>query len=260
MQAIEIKNLSFKYGNLTVFDDFNLSVSEGMFTTILGKNGSGKTVLANILAGNLKYDGEILIFGKPLNKEIFKEIKVVLSDMDDYDDIVINLFISLLHDTYEKDIKDKILKLATDFYFEDCLNRNFNDLNISKKVLIILGMMVFIKPKILVFDNVLEQMDRDLKIDVLKKFKRNFKNEKITIINMTVLANDALLGDNIILIDSGKVILKGSKKKVLEREDIFEAYDMDLPFVINLSNRLKFYELIDKIYLDEKKLVDVLWK
>ena len=46
MQAIEIKNLSFNYGNIKVFDNLNLSISKGSFVTIYGKNGSGKSVLA----------------------------------------------------------------------------------------------------------------------------------------------------------------------------------------------------------------------
>ena len=35
---------------------------------------------------------------------------------------------------------------------------------------------------------------------------------------------------------------------------------MELPFTVNLSNKLKFYELIDRVYFDDKKLVDDLWK
>ena len=72
-------------------------------------------------------------------------------------------------------------------------------------------------------------------------------------------ANDELL-DEVVIIGGGKVLLKGSKKRVLEDENFFETYDMELPFTVNLSNKLKFYELIDRVYFDDKKLVDDLWK
>ena len=77
---------------------------------------------------------------------------------------------------------------------------------------------------------------------------------------MTNDVEDTLLADNIVIISEGKVLLEGSKRKVLERVEFFEKNNMSLPFVVSLSNKLKFYELINKIYFDEKKLVDDLWK
>ena len=47
---------------------------------------------------------------------------------------------------------------------------------------------------------------------------------------------------------------------VLENEEVFEENEFELPFVVSLSNKLKFYDLIDKVYFDEKKLVNDLWK
>ena len=73
MQAIEIKNMVFSYGNIKIFDNFNLGISEGSFVSILGKNGSGKTTLVNILSGVLKFEGNILIFGKSLSKDIINK-------------------------------------------------------------------------------------------------------------------------------------------------------------------------------------------
>ena len=44
---IEIKNLTKKYGELTVYNNFNLSLEENKVTCILGESGSGKTTLLN---------------------------------------------------------------------------------------------------------------------------------------------------------------------------------------------------------------------
>lgn len=54
---ITIKNLTKKYGEKTVYDNFNLEIKKGKITVILGESGSGKTTLLNILAGLTDYDG-----------------------------------------------------------------------------------------------------------------------------------------------------------------------------------------------------------
>ncbi|MCD8372907.1 MAG: ABC transporter ATP-binding protein [Clostridia bacterium] len=56
---ISLKNVTKKYGGLTVYEGFNLDISEGQITCILGESGSGKTTLLNMLAGLTDYEGEI---------------------------------------------------------------------------------------------------------------------------------------------------------------------------------------------------------
>ena len=56
---IELRNITKKYGSLTVYDNFSLSLEEGKITCILGESGCGKTTLLNMLAGVCPYEGEI---------------------------------------------------------------------------------------------------------------------------------------------------------------------------------------------------------
>ena len=51
MDILSIKNLTFRYNDKFIFDNFNLSIERGSWVTIAGSNGAGKTTLVKILAG-----------------------------------------------------------------------------------------------------------------------------------------------------------------------------------------------------------------
>ena len=68
-QKIEIKNLSFSYGDHQVLTDFNLVLEKGKKVALVGLSGSGKSTLINILLGLYPFSqGEILIDGLPIQK------------------------------------------------------------------------------------------------------------------------------------------------------------------------------------------------
>ena len=249
MQVVQIKNLNFNYGENVIFNNFNLNISEGKFVTILGKNGSGKTTLAKILGGF--YKKNILIYGE----NDYQNIKVIFDDLD-FDGIVMNILINSLKGLDKKEISNRVIEVSKLFGFDKLLNKDYDTLCLKDKKIVNLGIGILSKPKVLVLDNILEGLDKKNKNIILKKLKKL----KITVINLSNDVNDALISDEVVIIGGGKVLLKGSKKRVLEDENFFETYDMELPFTVNLSNKLKFYELIDRVYFDDKKLVDDLWK
>lgn len=56
---MRINGLTKKYGGLTVYENFNLTIEEGKITCILGESGSGKTTLLNCLARLTDCEGEL---------------------------------------------------------------------------------------------------------------------------------------------------------------------------------------------------------
>jgi multiple sugar transport system ATP-binding protein len=68
MSSVEFRNITKKYGALTVLENLNLKVEDGEFVVLLGPSGCGKTSLLNILAGLLEVDsGEIYIGGREVS-------------------------------------------------------------------------------------------------------------------------------------------------------------------------------------------------
>lgn len=74
---VEVKNLTFKRGERTIYDNLNLRVEKGKITAIMGPSGIGKTTLLKLIGGQLQPDqGEIFFDGADLckmsNSQLYK--------------------------------------------------------------------------------------------------------------------------------------------------------------------------------------------
>ena len=65
MNALEIRNVTKRFGKVVANKNINLTVEKGEILAVLGENGSGKTTLMNMIAGIYHPDeGEILVNGE----------------------------------------------------------------------------------------------------------------------------------------------------------------------------------------------------
>ena len=63
--AMEVRNLSFSYGNNKILKDISLMIKEGKITTIMGANGCGKSTLFSLMTKNLTPNqGKVFLHGK----------------------------------------------------------------------------------------------------------------------------------------------------------------------------------------------------
>lgn len=75
---IEIKNISFSFGNNKIISDLSLEIKEGKTYCIMGKSGVGKTTLLKLIAGIIKPDnGKILGTEKLKKSFIFQENRLL---------------------------------------------------------------------------------------------------------------------------------------------------------------------------------------
>ena len=116
------------------------------------------------------------------------------------------------------------------------------------------------KPKILLLDNCFTMMNKTTKNKILKVLQNYIKEDKLTIILTSTNLEDTLMSNYTYVLNKGNIIMEGSPISVLREESILNRSGLELPFMIDLSLKLKYYNLVDKIILNQKEMVEMLWK
>lgn len=222
---VEVKNLSFSYGEKEILRDLNMKIKSNKITAIVGESGCGKSTLAKLIGGfERNYDGEILYNGlseisnDSLNENImlvdnnpyfFKEslrynLKMANKNADD--DKLIEVLEEVGLYSYFKNIGglDSILESAG------------NNLSGGQKQRLAIGRALLKEPKILILDESISNIDKeseDLILNLIQKLK-----EKMTIILITHRLNTVLQADYIYYLDNKKVAEEGSFEEISKGE------------------------------------------
>lgn len=266
-KIIEIKDLSFGYSANIIYDKFSLDIEEGTFYTILGPNGSGKSTLAKILVGLEPSRDYIKIDGLFLNPKNIDEIRTLISIVFENPDsqfitesVEEELAFTLENLNYPKtEIINRIKKITETLDITHLLGRNPHELSGGEKQLVAIAVALIIEPKILILDEALVMIDGAIRSKIFE-ILTNYHKKGLTILNITHDSEEAMLGTHILILNEGKIVLNGKTKDVLENEKAFKEGLMDLPFIIDLSTKLKYYGVVSKLSYDKKKLVNSIWK
>lgn len=263
-KIIEIKNLNFSYDQQPILNDVNLSIEKNSFTTILGPTGSGKSTLIKILLGLEKTDNCIKVDGKMLTEqtkiEIRKKIGIAFENPDTQiiSPTVQKELMSALEN--QNDMKQNFRNIIKQFNLESILKKDPHKLSRGEKQKVTIATALLKSPKILILDEALAMIDHQSKMKILSILKKVHKETDITIIMISDDPNDCLFGDHIVLMKEGTVIKQGLKEEICKEEKLFNQLGLELPFMVDLSIKLQYYGLIDKIIYDMNEMVDTIWK
>lgn len=263
-----IDNLHFKYGNNVIFNGLSLSIKKGVFTTILGNNGSGKSTFVRLITGLEKSNSSIFIDSIPLNDDNLSDIRSIIGVVFDNPDnslisetVMDDLAFSLENMNYSSDyIFSRINEISNYLGISHLLNCNPLDLSGGEKQLVSLGCALITGPKLLILDEAFSMLDDISRINMLMLLRRINKDFGTTIINITHDVEESLYGDDIVIIDNGNVAIHDCKNNVYKQEKLLKKMDFELPFMVDLSNKLSYYDLVNEDIYDMNEMVDLLWK
>lgn len=244
-----------------VFANFNMLIKKNKINIIAGPNNCGKTTLIKILNREHPYIGKIYLDNKDLLEY----------DIDEYFKIVKTLYpenISFICETIEEEVtyyvqsinnndcKELIKKLKLTKYKKSILNDMEDKLKIKVKLLLYL----LSNPKIIMIDNLsLYFSQKEIK-EILETIKWYQNNHEITFIITTNNLEISLDADYLYIISESNVVLEGIPMEVLQKDNIINKAGLGVPFMIDLSVKLRDYELIENIELDKDRMIEKLWK
>ena len=216
MELLKLENVKFAYKNTAVIEDFNLSVDEGSFTTLLGSSGCGKTTILRLISGFLNPDsGTIKINGEIQNNVLPNRRKVgmVFQDYALFPHLTVeqNLFYGLNLTKPSKEQKaqnEQIVKTtAENLDIQNLLKRFPSELSGGQQQRVALGRSLVLKPKILLMDEPLSSLDTNLRLKVREELKEIQKRLKITTVYVTHDREEAFsLSDKIAVMNNGKIV------------------------------------------------------
>ena len=215
MNAVEIKNLSFKYrnGSEKILNDVNLIVNDGESIAILGQSGSGKSTLCNCICGLIpnvysgEFSGDVFIYGKNIKNmdmaEIVTKIGIIFQNPST------QLFSPTIEDELafgpenlcveREEIGKRMENILKIINMEKYRYDNPNNLSGGQQQLIAIASVLMLNPQILICDEIMSWVDEDGK-EIIKNLLLKLKEEGKTIIIVDHDLENVKTADKIIYI------------------------------------------------------------
>ena len=220
---LDIKNLSYSFGNNPILKDINIHVNENEMVAIVGSSGVGKSTLFNLIAGVLKKQvGEITINGSDdyigkvaymLQKDLLFEHKTII------DNVILPLIIAKVNKKEALEEGNKILK---QFNLDKYANKYPQQLSGGMRQRVALIRTYMFKRKIFLLDEAFSALDAITKKELHKWYLDLKKEFNLTTLLITHDIEEAIfLSDRIyILGNKPGEIIREIKIEINPNEDI----------------------------------------
>ena len=230
---ISIKDLEKSFGKLDVLTGIDLDVHKGENVVVLGRSGSGKSVLIKIIAGLLKPDnGSVKVLGQEINTLNTKELrrlrlKIGFSFQGSalYDGMTVweNLEFPLVRNKREltkKQVNEAIEEVLEDVGLRQTIDQMPGELSGGQKKRIGIARMLILKPEIILYDEPTGGLDPVTCVEInnlINKVQEQYNTSSIIITHDLSCARST--GDRVVMLSDGKFLRQGSFDEVFNTDD-----------------------------------------
>lgn len=255
--VLELKNLSFVYGQKTPFekravDNVSLSIEKGEFIGIIGHTGSGKSTLVQMLNGLIQpTEGQVLLDGEDIwqNPKDIRKVRFKVGMVFQYPEY------QLFEETVYKDIAfgptnmgkteqeiDMAVRKAADFtdLKPELLQKSPFDLSGGEKRRAAIAGVIAMDPEVLVLDEPtagLDPMGRDVLLSQIVQYHKKRKN---TILLVSHSMEDiARVADRIIVMNESHLVMFDKTREVFSHGRELEKIGLRVPQITKIMLELK---------------------
>ncbi len=228
---IKVENLHKSFGELIVLKGVSFEVPQGTTTVILGRSGTGKSVLLKCIVRLIEPDeGNIIIEDKNIFDLSIKELNELRKDIGFlfqsaalYDSMTVreNLAFPLIRhtDLDDKEIEERVKEMLSLVGLSDAIDKMPSELSGGMKKRIGLARALILKPKIMLYDEPTTGLDPVTSKEIAKliiEMQEKFKMTNIVVTHDMVVALST--ADRILLLENGKFIFDGTPDELLVSE------------------------------------------
>lgn len=263
---IEVNNLTINFGRKKVLTDLSFSVDKMEHTAFIGANSSGKTTLLKTLAGIYSCNDSIIFGYGYLNpKKSLQDLKNIGCVFPDsfsflFDDVYNEFVFPLENLNYSKEeIKSTIKDLFNYFDVSYLMDKKTIDLTKEEEGIVQILIAILHKPSLLIMDDpflMIKKTTRDKIVNKLSKYCREYE---ITIIIASTNLEDILFTKKTHVLEKGEIVISGNTLDVMKEDILLKKLGLAIPYMVNLSIMLEFYQILDDVYLNMEELVNKLW-
>ncbi len=232
-KVISISGLYKSFGENNVLQGIDLKVARGENLILLGRSGTGKSVLIKIICGMLSQDeGSVIVLGNEVTQLDRKQLrdlrlKVGFSFQGSalYDSMTVkqNLEFPLIRNfrkLSKKEINKDIDRTLDAVGLSQAINQMPSELSGGQKKRIGIGRTLILRPEIMLYDEPTAGLDPISCIEInslIKRVKEDYKVASILITHDLTCAK--MTGDRVAMILDGKVVRQGSFTEVFSTDD-----------------------------------------
>ncbi len=223
---LKVENLFLKKGSFTL-GELSFEVEKNSYFIILGKTGSGKTMLLESIAGIQKTEGKIYCGDREISSLLPEErnFGFVYQDFALFPNMNVkeNITFSSRYKKIEK--SEELLKDLVDFLgIEKLLKRTVLNLSGGEKQRVAIARAIYSRPRVLLLDEPLSAVDPTFRNHIMKSLKDIVKRYDTTILHVTHNFREAsYLGDKIAVMLEGKILQIGEADEVLNKPTSIEV-------------------------------------
>ena len=233
MAMLEVKDLEVYYGVIQAIKGISFEVNKGEVIALIGANGAGKTTTLHTITGLLSpKKGQVIFEGKDITKvPAHKIVSMGMAHVPEGRRVFVELSVyeNLKMGAYTRNDKNEIEESLANVYrrfprLEERKNQMAGTLSGGEQQMLAMGRALMSKPKIILMDEPSMGLSPIL-VNEIFDIIRAVSESGTTVLLVEQNAKKALaIADRAYVLETGKIVLEGNAKDLLEDDSIKKAY------------------------------------
>ena len=241
MSLLDVSNLTVRFGEKTIVDDVNFTLSEGEWLMIVGPNGAGKSTIVNAISQGASYSGEVRLLGKDVRRyrphELAKLVGVLAQTHAMGYGFTVGSVVRLGRYAYapglfsagQAEDEAAVTRALELTGLTKIVDQNVLTLSGGELQRTFLAQLFAQNPRVLLLDEPTNHLDLVYQKQVFALISEWLKTPGRAVASVVHdLSLARAYGSHALLLDGGKTIAYGKIDDVFSPEHLNSAYDMDV--------------------------------